>query len=250
MKPFIATLRFYEELNDFLPAKFRKVAIQYSFSEKPSIKDVIEAHHVPHTEVDLIIANGESVSFSYHLQDGDGVSVYPTFEGIDIQSIVKLRPKPLRKTAFILDVHLGKLTARLRMMGMDAAYDPALEDKQIIERALLEHRIILTRDRGLLQHRSVTHGYCVRSDYVEEQCLEVIRRFDLGDSIKPLTRCIRCNGMLREVRKESVMDRLEPLTKKYYQRFSQCDTCGNVYWKGSHYEKLMLKCAALQSHRV
>lgn len=238
-KPFCAILRFYEELNDFLPAKFRKAAIEYRFRDNPSIKDVIEAHHVPHTEVDLVIANGESVGFAYHLKDGDHVSVYPTYEGIDIRSIVKLRPNPLRRTAFILDVHLGTLAARLRMIGMDTVFGPQFDDKQIIEQALAEHRIILTRDRGLLQHRAVTHGYCVRSDDVNRQTIEVIRRFDLRDCIRPFTRCIRCNGNLNPVSKANILDRLQPLTRKHYHHFAICDVCGNVYWKGSHHEKLM-----------
>ena len=239
MKQFAATLRFYEELNDFLPSALRKVAFPYRFQANPAIKDVIEAHHVPHTEVDLIIANGESVDFSYQLKNGDVVSVYPTFEGFDVRSIVKLRPEPLRKTAFILDVHLGKLSARLRMLGMDTAYGPPFEDHQIIHRALSEHRIILTSDRGLLQHKVVTHGYCVRSGDADEQVLEVIHRFDLRDSLKPFSRCIRCNGMLHGVAKADVMARLEPLTQKYYTEFSRCDSCGNVYWEGSHFEKLI-----------
>ena len=245
-KPFCAELRFYEELNDLLPAALQKTAFSYRFAQHPSVKDVIEAHHVPHTEVDLIVANGESVGFEYQLQDGDRVSVYPTFEAMDIRSIVRLRPAPLRRTAFILDVHLGTLTARLRMLGMDAVYGPEFDDDRMIEEALTTHRIILTRDRGLLQHRIVTHGYCVRSDDVVHQCREVIQRFDLGDSIRPFTRCIRCNGNLHPVRKEDIIDALQPLTRKYFDDFSACDRCGNVYWKGSHYEKLMQMVMALR----
>ena len=117
-----ATFRFYEELNDFLPKEKRKKRFEHNFIDRASVKDVIESFGVPHTEVDLIIVNGESKNFSYIINDGDDISVYPVFESIDISNLQKLRPEPLREPKFILDVHLGTLARYLRMLGFDTNY--------------------------------------------------------------------------------------------------------------------------------
>ena len=233
-----ATFRFYEELNDFLPHAKVKVAFAYPFNGSPSVKDAVEALGVPHVEVDLILANGLSVDFAYRLQDDDYVSVYPTFETLDISGITRLREKPLRHPRFILDVHLGKLARYLRMLGFDTIYRNDYSDAEIIHLALAEHRIILTRDVGLLMVKTVTHGYWVRRQKPREQVKEVMGRFDLYSQIDPFSRCISCNGMLMEVPKESILDRLEPLTKKCFSQFYQCRDCGRIFWEGSHYERM------------
>ena len=238
MREHTATFRFYEELNDFLPRERRKRDIPYRFKGKPSVKHAIEAHHVPHTEVDLIIVNGESVGFDHPLAAGNRVAVYPVFEGLDISPILKLRPAPLRNTAFLLDVHLGKLAKLLRMLGFDAAFDWRLDDRGIIRRALAEHRIILTRDRRLLHARVVTHGCCIRSQDPTEQMGEVLRRFDLYRNVQPFTRCLTCNGLLGDVSKKEVLHLLEPKSQLYYDVFRRCGDCGQIYWKGSHFKGL------------
>src|SRR5262249_47787352 len=157
------SFRFYEELNDFLPLEKKKNSFLYSFSETASIKDIIESLGVPHTEVDLIVVNGESVDFSRQLTQGDHVSIYPVFEAFDISPIIKLRPAPLRNTRFILDVHLGKLARYLRLLGFDTFYETHCDDAQIISIAKNEHRIILTRDVGILKNKQVTHGHWMRA---------------------------------------------------------------------------------------
>jgi hypothetical protein len=240
-----AFFRFYEELNDFLPPENRKKSFVYLFFGSPSIKDVIEALGIPHVEVDLILANGQSVSFDYRLKSGDTVSVYPVFETLDIGSQVKLRDEPLRDSKFILDVHLGKAAKSLRMLGFDTIYQNDLDDPQIIETAQREHRIILTRDRELLKNGKVTHGYWIRSKNSERQVEEVINRFDLSSQIKPFHRCMNCNGLIQKVGKEEVESRLEPKTKQFYQEFFQCGDCQKVYWKGSHYERMEQKIKKL-----
>ncbi len=239
------TFRFYQELNDFLPPEKKKKAFQYSFSGNPAVKDSIEALGVPHTEVDLILVNGRSVDFYYQLQEGDRVAVYPVFESIDIKKITRLRPKPLRETKFILDVHLGSLARTLRMLGFDSKYRNSYEDPEIVRIALAEGRIILTRDRGLLKRRQVTHGYCVRSDDPDAQAREILQRFDLYDSIEPLARCISCNGRINSIGKDEVEDRLELKTKKFYETFYRCSGCGKVYWKGSHFSSILDKISAI-----
>jgi uncharacterized protein with PIN domain len=221
----------------------------YPFTGRPSIKDVIEACGVPHTEVDLIVVDGLSVGFDYHLQHRDRVAIYPVFESLDVSPAVRLRPEPLRQTAFILDGHLGKLARLLRMLGLDALYCQDKEDSEIVRLATAEQRIILTRDRGLLKRASVTHGYCVRSQEPLEQAREVLRRFDLYTQIKPLSRCIRCNGALERVDKNEILSRLPPRTILYYDVFYRCRRCDHIYWPGSHYQNILSQIAQLCEER-
>jgi len=242
-----AQFRFYEELNDFLPAEQRKTLFPYPFQGHPSVKDAIEAIGVPHPEVDLILVNGRSVDFHYRLENEDRVSVYPVFESLDITPLIRLRPEPLRHPAFILDVHLGKLARRLRFLGFDAAYRNDFSDEQLIDLAERETRIILTRDKGLLKHGRVQRGSWVRSFSPGEQIQEVVRRFDLAGQLRPFTRCPICNGPVAEVPKAEVEDRLLPRTKTEFHEFTRCGVCGKIYWKGSHYDRLM---SALNRLRV
>ena len=219
MKPHLANFRFYEELNDFLPTECQKQTIEYRFKGQPAIKDPIEVLGVPHSEVDLIVVNGKSVGFDYKLKHADRAAVYPAFESLDISPLQRLRPKPLRKTAFIADVNLGKLARRLRMIGFDTAYGNSLVDSEIVDIAVHEKRIILTRDRRLLFRRAITHGYWVRSDDPDAQLREVMQRLDLYQQIKPLRFCLECNGKIEAVDREQVWSSLEPLTRRYYSEF-------------------------------
>ncbi len=245
MKEYQAEFRFYEELNDFLPLAKRKTTILYAFNGHPAIKDPIEALGVPHTEVDLIVVNGESVGFEYQLQPDDRAAVYPVFESIDISPLVKLRDAPLRRTAFVLDVHLGKLARILRMLGFDVVYRTDYDDPEIIRIALEEHRIILTRDRRMLYHRIITHGYCLHSTNPEQQACDVLARFDLAGQVKRFRRCSTCNGFVQSVEKNSILHLLEPRTKKYYSEFYQCLECQKIYWKGSHFGRIVDKLDAI-----
>lgn len=233
-----ATFRFYAELNDFLPPQKRHVAFTYPFEGRPAVKDLIEALGVPHTEVDLILANGESVDFSYTVQDGDRISVYPVFEAFDITPILRVRPKPLRVVRFVLDTHLGRLAAHLRLLGFDTLYRNDYGDEELARISRDERRILLTRDRGLLKRSMVTHGYCVRETDPRRQVVEVVRHFDLLRLIEPFRRCLRCNGLLETVAKEEIADRLPPRVRQHYEEFFRCPTCRRVYWKGSHFERL------------
>lgn len=233
-----AEFRFYEELNDFLKPEQRKQSLAYRFDGHPGIKDPIEALGVPHTEVDLIVVNGQSVGFDYQLQHGDRVAVYPVFEGLDISPIVKLRERPLRKTAFVVDVNLGRLARKLRLLGFDTLFSNAYRDDEIVAVAASQKRIVLTRDRRLLHAKAVTHGYWVRSVLVARQVEEVLRRFDLAGLVRPFSRCADCNGEIEPVAKAAVLDQLEPKTKKYYDTFYRCPACGKIYWEGSHIGKI------------
>jgi uncharacterized protein with PIN domain len=231
-------VRFYAELNDFFPPERRQVPFRHFFFGRPTVKDLIEGLGVPHTEVDLILVNGDSVDFGYHVEDGDFISVYPVFESLDISPVSRVRPEPLRRPRFVLDGHLGRLAAYLRLLGFDAYYEPNLPDETLARISSQERRILLTRDRGLLKRSQVTHGYLVRESEPREQLAEVVRRFDLWGAARPFTRCLRCNGELAAVAKVEVEEGLPPKVRERFSEFSRCSGCGRVYWKGSHYERL------------
>jgi uncharacterized protein with PIN domain len=233
-----AYFRFYAELNEFLPRPQRYQTQHVSFKGRQSVKHLIESSGIPHTEVDLVLVNGRSVDFSYLVQQGDHVAVYPVFESMDITPLLKLRPAPLRTARFVLDGHLGRLSAYLRMLGFDTLYRNDFDDAELAQISADEGRILLTRDRGLLKRSLVTRGYCLRTRDPRQQLLAVVQRFDLLGQVQPFSRCIACNGNLRPVEKAEIIDQLQPLTKRYFEEFSRCDQCGKVYWKGSHHERM------------
>lgn len=240
MKPAAATaeFRFYAELNDFLSPARRHTSFDYSVAGTRSVKDAIEAIGVPHTEVDLILVDGVSVGFERLLHGGERVAVYPVFELLDVAPLQHLRPQPLREPRFVLDVHLGKLARHLRMAGFDCLYRNDYRDSELVNAALAEHRIILTRDRGLLKQRLVTHGYFVRETNSEAQFREVVRALQLEARLRPFTRCRECNTELRDAPRAEVLETLPEKVRGIYTRFQRCAGCGRTYWEGTHYARL------------
>lgn len=231
----LADFRFYEELNDFLSPELRKTAFAHAFDRRTSVKDMIESFGVPHTEVDLILANGNSVDFRYIVANGDRISVYPVFESLDISPLVRLRPEPLRHPAFVLDANLGRLARYLRLLGLDCLYRNDFRDDELALLSSEKKRILLTRDRVLLRRRIITHGYFVRETLPRLQVREVLLRFELYGLLNPFTRCTRCNGIIDTVEKHVIEKRLEPRTRKYFEQFRRCRNCEQLYWKGSHH---------------
>ena len=234
-----AEFRFYEELNDFLPDEHRKVSFRHTFCGTPSVKDTVQAIGVPHTAIDLILVDGHSVDFAHRLRGGERVAVYPVFERLDISPVIRLRPKPLRDTRFILDVHLGKLARYLRMLGFDVAYDRERDDETIIDLSLEQKRIILTRDIGILKQSRVTHGYWVRHHQPLEQLQEVLLSLDLLNQLHPFTRCMDCNGKIRPVARNKISTRVDPDIFNRFKAFWRCDDCRKIYWQGSHYHRML-----------
>jgi len=234
-----ANYRFYEELNDHLPKDLKKKSFVYEFRGNPNIKDTIQAIGIPHGEVDLILVNGQSVDFDYHMQGGEEVSVYPVFETFDISFAYRLRPEPLRKIKFIVDVNLGKLVGKLRLLGFDTYFRNDLEDEEIIQIADEEKRIILTRDKGILKQNKVNHGYYLRSDNPKKQVKEVVERFQLQNLINPFTRCSACNGQLINVSKDKLSGLLNEDTLSFYDEFRRCKACHKIYWEGSHFKHIL-----------
>ncbi|MBI2959407.1 MAG: Mut7-C ubiquitin/RNAse domain-containing protein [Betaproteobacteria bacterium] len=230
--------RFYEELNDFLPAEWRRRSVAIEIDRGRSVKDAIESAGVPHPEVDLVLVDGASVGFDHVLHGGERVAVYPVFERLDISPLVHLRPAPLRNPRFVLDSHLGKLARHLRMAGFDALWDKDYADEQIVSLALAERRIILTRDKGLLKRRAVERGYFVRSIYSEIQLAEVVGALQLERLLRPFSRCRECNVELADAPKAAVLERLPEKVREHYERFKLCSACGRVYWEGTHYARM------------
>ena len=239
-----ASLRFYAELKDFLPEGQRSGEVIRSFGVPGSVKDLIEACGVPHTEVDLIVVNSRSVDFSYLVADGDRISVYPQFESFDISPIVKVRPEPLREPRYVTDNHLGRLARFLRLVGLDTSYDRDWSDPDLVRISTAEHRILLTRDIELLKHGALTHGYFVRATDPRQQLNEIVRRFHLSGRLKPFTRCMVCNGMLAPVAKEEIANRLLPETRAHVDDFVVCTSCDKLYWEGAHHAGLLRIVAA------
>ena len=233
-----AWVRCYAELNDFLPPGERFADRPVDFDVSPSVKDVIERIGVPHTEVDLVVVGGESVDFAYRVRDGDRISVYPKFETVDVGPIVKVRPEPLRVTRFVVDGHLGRLARSLRLAGFDTDYDARRDDRSLARVSVDEGRILLTRDRGLLKRGEVSHGHVVRASDPRSQLVEVLRRFDLGDRLDPFTRCLACNGVLRDATDAEVAGRVAASVRRRHRSFRACPDCGRVYWEGTHHAHL------------
>ena len=233
-----AWFRFYAELNDFLAPERRFTEFAWDFLDIATVKDRIEAFGVPHTEVDLVLVNGVSRGFDWRVQDGDHISVYPVFEAFDIAGVTRLRPEPLREPRFVLDIHLGKLAAYLRMAGFDTLYRNCYSDAELAAISSRERRTLLTRDVGLLKRSEVTHGYFVRETAPRRQLAEVVKRFDLRRLLHPFTRCMRCNGVLQAASKEDVAAGLPERTGRLYEEFARCPECRRVYWKGGHYRRM------------
>ena len=234
-----ATFRFYEELNDFIPPAWRKIAFDYAFNGTPSVKDSIEAIGVPHPEIDLILVDDVSVGFDHLLNGGERVAVYPMFERVDISSLTRLRPDPLREPRFVADVHLGKLARYLRLLGFDTIYDRDYDDATITAISVEQRRLILTRDKGLLKRKEVTRGYWLRNIQPRLQIAEVVKAFDLHRLVRVFSRCMVCNHTVETVAEAAVRDALPAGRRGRFEQVSQCPGCGRLYWPGSHYDRLV-----------
>ena len=224
-----AWFEFDERLVPLLGRSRRSGAFEYAFSGPQSVKHLIESLGIPHTEIGGVHCGPYRVDLAYQVRDGDEIRV---------QSVAA-SPRPDEEPRFALDGHLGRLNSSLRMLGFDCLYESGFEDQELAGLAAAEDRYLLTRDRRLLMRKSVTRGYLVRSLDPNEQLIEVTRRFALAGMFQPFRRCIRCNALLQRVDKETVLDRLQPLTRRYFNAFHICPHCGQIYWKGSHVERML-----------
>jgi uncharacterized protein with PIN domain len=245
-----ATFRFYEELNDFLAPALRRREFEHRFAESATTKHAIETLGVPHTEVELVLVNGESVGFGHPLRDGDRVAVYPKFEALDVSPLLRVRAEPLRVTRFVADAHLGGLARLLRMTGFDTLFDGGFHDDEVEALSLAEDRIVLTRDRELLKRRRITRGCYVHALPPAEQLRELFDRLHLAASARPFTRCLLCNAPLHAVDKAQVAASLPPSVRDGHEQFSRCERCLRVYWEGSHWQRMRTVVEGLGCHSV
>ena len=243
---YTVTLLFHDDLNFFLPSRPRDTAFTVTFKGKRSVKDLIESLGVPHVEADIIIVREKPAGFTYMVMDGDHIEIYPYDHTQPVPEAVRLIPPPYSDPRFICDVHLRKLARSLRLLGFDVRFDESLDDAAISLIALSENRIILTRDRRLLMRKVVTLGYTVRSTDPDEQIIEILRRFHLLDRCSSFTRCIECNGNiewldLSDESNSSDISRIPPGVIIWCDEYYRCAVCRRIYWKGSHYDRLIRK---------
>jgi len=233
-----AAFRFYGPLNDFLHPAKRQMTQRSAFADGATVKDLVESLGVPHTEIAYLLVDGRHVDFTYGVQPGDRVAVYPRFCTMDPGDAPSLYLPAQAQPRFVADVHLGRLAAYLRLAGFDVEYRNDYGDHELVEVSVAQDRTILTRDVGVLKHGAVKRGYFVRATHPGRQFVEVLRRLDLVPPAAPFTRCMRCNGALTVVAKSEVAPALAPRTQEYFEEFSRCTACGRVYWRGSHHERM------------
>ena len=225
---FTAQFCFHGDLAPLLPPERRDGPFAYPFNGGQSAKHLVEAVRVPHTEIGELRIDDQPASLDRLIQHGERVDVFPCTPPTDPE----LDPR------FILDNHLGRLAAHLRLLGLDCLYRNDYQDEELAAVCAVERRILLTRDRCLLMRKAVLRGRLVRSLQSGEQASEILRRYNLTSLIQPFKRCIRCNGLLQPVDKAEIDHALQPLTRLYFDDFRRCDRCGQVYWKGSHYARM------------
>ncbi|HEX37823.1 MAG TPA: hypothetical protein ENG70_03060 [Candidatus Cloacimonetes bacterium] len=234
-------LRFYEELNVFIPQEFRKKRFSHTLKVQTSVKDLVESFNVPHTQVDMILVNQKQVDFSHIIKDHDDISVFPYFHRFKIEAISKIsHPKP-EIIRFIADNHLGNLARDLRMLGLDTLHNERFIHHELVEQANSQERILLTKDRNILKRNDLNFGYYVYANQDADQLAEVVLQFDLADKLSPLSRCLRCNAILEKIDKDKVLDRLPQRVKHTHNSFTYCPHCDKVFWKGTHIDRMTEK---------
>jgi uncharacterized protein with PIN domain len=200
-----AILLVNDQLNDFLPKSKKGKSIICTFNGNPSVKHLIESQGIPHTEIGQILVNDLSVEFNCKVHFGDLIEVFPASPQLDLLAGLYSNGKITFEPCFVLDNHLGKLATYLRIFGFDANYRNDIQDDELVEISSNADRILLTRDRQLLMHKTIRYGYWVRA----------------------------------LISKEAIVHKLEPLTKRYFDDFRICPECDQIYWKGSHYERMV-----------
>jgi len=234
-------LRFYEELNEFLPTEKRKVTFTHSIPVQTSAKDLIESFNIPHTQVQMILVNGEQKDFSYIVHDYDRISVYPFFHNFDIRSVSKIHHILPESIRFLVDQHLGTLARYLRMFGIDTAYNENLLDHDLAEKANREDRILITRDHSILKRNELKFGYYVYADNLDSQLEELTLQFNLTEYISLFSRCLECNSVLHRVEKAKIEHRLQNKVWEGHDTFTICENYDKIYWKGTHYQRMKQK---------
>ena len=245
-----AHIHFHQPLQELLRSRIRESLQPIEFKGHQTIKHLVESMGIPHTEIGMLQVMESRIGFGYLVKDGDIVHAYPATAEQDHLSGMFEDGQMVIRPHFILDNHLGKLAGDLRMLGFDAGYSNQCQDQELAEAAIAQKRILLTRDRQLLMRKFIQYGYLVRSLNPDEQLLEILQRFNLSAGINLFQRCMRCNHILKPVKKKEIEHRLEPLMKKYFFEFKICPGCQRVYWPGSHIEKMEKRLAGIMPEKI
>lgn len=234
-------IQFDKGFDFFLSRQHQGNAIDHVLSRRASVKDIIESLGVPHTEVGNISFDSKQIRFSFIPDTSGRLNVEEFTKPVNVLAPSYLRPEPLHAIRFVADVNVIKLARLMILMGFNVAYDRTLDDQTIADIAVRDQRIVLTRDTRLLNRAKIIYARRIRSNLPYQQLSEVVRFFGLERRCSFFSRCTHCNRALARVKKEDVIDRLEPKTKKYFNRFYQCPSCERIYWKGSHYDRMQQK---------
>ena len=231
-------VRCYAELNDYLPEGRRQRDLDVPFCGAANVGRLIAELGIPPAAVELVLVNGISSGLDRDLWNGDRISLYPMFEAFDVSPLLYLHVQPLRRVRFVADAHLGRLARYLRLLGFDTLFENDFGDEELARISAREGRILLSRDRRLLERRIVNHGLWIEAVRPREQLVYVVDRLELYRLFQPFTRCTVCNGALREVDKGISELPLPPRVRAAFDTYWRCQGCGRVYWQGSHYDRL------------
>ena len=232
-------LHFDRGFDFFLSSVHGDKTIRLAPNRRASIKDIIESFGVPHTEVGKILVNGVEVDFSNIPRNSEIITICSISTPFDITRKTRLRPHPFDTIRFVADVNVGKLAKLLLMLGFDTEYSNGFSDDTVAEIAFRNKRVVLTRDTSLLKRKKVTFAKRIRQERPESQLKEVLEYFGLDKGpFEFLSRCTTCNKKLQPIKKQTIVHRLEPKTRKYYDTFKICPGCCRIFWQGSHYEDM------------
>jgi len=223
------------ELTFLLRGKWKGAReVPYPLERRASMKDILEALGIPHTEIGRLSTENEEIDFTHIPIVDERITVDGIAIPFSVSQPSRLRPQSYGHIRFLVDLNVGKLASLLRLAGLDTLDDGNLPDAELASLASREKRILLTKDRLLLCRKEVSFGRLIRSSDPYDQLAEVIKFFGLQSEVRPFSRCMKCNAVLDDVAKATVFPRLQPLTRLYYQRFKRCPDCDSIYWKGSH----------------
>jgi len=243
-------LRCYAELNEFLAPGERQRDREVALAGPTTLGVLLDRVGIPAAAVEVALVDGASCGLDHPLGGGERVSLYPVFEALDPTPMLRLREAPLRRVRFVADAHLGRLARYLRLLGFDTLYENDLGDPELAAIAKREGRILLSRDRALLDGPGLTHGLWVPSTRPREQVAQVVERLDLYRLLRPFTRCTICNGLLAEVEKAEIAGELPERVLRVFDAFWRCQGCGRLYWQGSHYQRLQALVEQIAAERA
>jgi len=224
-----ATVHIHGRAGDLLPAARREAGFAVQFELPCGLRDLLQSTGVPHVELGAVERNGMPVDYTAVVDDGDSVEAWSRYP----------LTTPPDDPTFVLDVHLGRLAHYLRLFGFDTRHHPVASDPDLAACSLAEHRILLTRDRGLLMRADLEQASFIRTADPRAQITEVIDRFALRGLVTPLTRCLVCNGLLQETSRVAVEGEVPSSVWEQHTDFKRCGSCLRVYWQGSHHARMM-----------